>query len=176
MYNATNFNLFSSSDVNNLTICGVKVASLVCPSDVQNDSIPIPGVPLFLGRHARLELQPDSLGQSYSPYLSSSSLIPGNWPAGIHELWRQCGDIHLRVLEPDVDLDPVAYFNGVIYNDSSVKIAAITDGTSNTFMFGEHSKGDCFYKLDPGYAVSEIPGIGPLVRQSLCHALSPQHR
>ena len=44
--------------------------------------------------------------------------------------------------------------NGVIYNDSAVKIAAITDGTSNTFIFGEHSKGH-LYLLDPGYAVSD---------------------
>ena len=48
----------------------------------------------------------------------------------------------------------LGFFNGVIYNDSSVKIAAITDGTSNTFLFGEHSKG-LLYKLDPGYAVSD---------------------
>ena len=47
-----------------------------------------------------------------------------------------------------------AYFNGVIYNDSSVKISAITDGTSNTFLFGEHSKG-LLLKLDPGYAISD---------------------
>ena len=40
------------------------------------------------------------------------------------------------------------------YNDSSVKISGITDGTSNTFLFGEHSKG-LLYKLDPGYAVSD---------------------
>ena len=48
----------------------------------------------------------------------------------------------------------LTYFNGVIYNDSAVKIAGITDGTSNTFLFGEHSKGH-LYILDPGYAVSD---------------------
>jgi prepilin-type processing-associated H-X9-DG protein len=48
----------------------------------------------------------------------------------------------------------LGYFNGVIYNDSSVTIAAITDGTSNTFLFGEHSKG-LLFKLDPTYAVSD---------------------
>ena len=42
----------------------------------------------------------------------------------------------------------------MIYNDSSVRIAAITDGTSNTFIFGEQSKGHLFI-LDPGYAVSD---------------------
>src|SRR5439155_22142834 len=43
---------------------------------------------------------------------------------------------------------------GVIYNDSAVKIAFITDGTSNTFIFGEHSKGHLFL-VDPGYAISD---------------------
>ena len=42
----------------------------------------------------------------------------------------------------------------MIYNDSTVKIAAITDGTSNTFLFGEHSKG-LLFSLIPGYAVSD---------------------
>ena len=46
-------------------------------------------------------------------------------------------------------------FSGKVqHNDSSVKISGITDGTSNTFLFGEHSKG-LLYKLDPGYAVSD---------------------
>ena len=44
--------------------------------------------------------------------------------------------------------------NGAIYNDSKVTIAAITDGTSNTFMFGEHSKGTLL-QADPAYAVSD---------------------
>jgi prepilin-type processing-associated H-X9-DG protein len=48
----------------------------------------------------------------------------------------------------------LSQFNGVIYNDSAVRIAAITDGTSNTMIFGEHSKGHLFL-LDPGYAVSD---------------------
>ncbi len=48
----------------------------------------------------------------------------------------------------------LGFFNGVIYNDSTVKLANITDGTSNTFIFGEHSKGHLFI-LDPGYAISD---------------------
>ena len=48
----------------------------------------------------------------------------------------------------------LGFFNGLIYNDSSVRLAAVTDGTSNTFIFGEHSKGH-LYTLDPGYAVSD---------------------
>src|SRR5262249_33102914 len=41
MYSAVNFNL-CSSDIANLTICGVRVNSLICPSDTLNDSVLIP--------------------------------------------------------------------------------------------------------------------------------------
>jgi prepilin-type processing-associated H-X9-DG protein len=42
----------------------------------------------------------------------------------------------------------------VIFNDSAVSIAQVTDGTSNTLFFGEHSKGQLF-RLDPAYATSD---------------------
>jgi prepilin-type N-terminal cleavage/methylation domain-containing protein len=57
MYNAINFNL-TSADIANLTICGVQVNSLICPSDVQNQTILFPATGL-LRRHAGLELQRD---------------------------------------------------------------------------------------------------------------------
>ena len=44
--------------------------------------------------------------------------------------------------------------NGVIFNESSVPISAITDGTSNTFLFGEHAKTNQI-TFDPGFAVSD---------------------
>ena len=46
-------------------------------------------------------------------------------------------------------------FNGTIYNDSSVRIAMVTDGTSNTFMFAEHSKSMATLN-DPNYFVSDM--------------------
>lgn len=46
------------------------------------------------------------------------------------------------------------FFIGEIYNDSSVKYAAITDGTSNTFVFGARVKGHG-YILDSAHAVSD---------------------
>jgi hypothetical protein len=45
-------------------------------------------------------------------------------------------------------------YNGTIYNDSSVKIAIVTDGTSNTFMFAEHSHFLATLN-DPYYFVSD---------------------
>ena len=44
----------------NLTVCGVRVDSLICPSDLQNDTIPFPATrSSSSGVIARLELQPD---------------------------------------------------------------------------------------------------------------------
>ncbi len=42
----------------------------------------------------------------------------------------------------------------MIYNDSATKIAAITDGTSNTFLFGERAQA-LFARNDPAYQNSD---------------------
>jgi prepilin-type N-terminal cleavage/methylation domain-containing protein/prepilin-type processing-associated H-X9-DG protein len=142
MYNAVNFNL-SSSDFANVTICGVQVNSLICPSDVQNQSIAFPA----------------TQGSSGVTPGWSFNEIPANFPAisaytqAFTSYGANAGTFTFgfsNLMSPTV----LAQFNGTIYNDSSVKIAAITDGTSNTFIFGEHSKGHLFV-LDPGYAVSD---------------------
>ncbi len=65
MYNATNFNL-TSADHGNITIAGVRVNSLVCPSDLQNDTIPIPASARIRERRlAGLELERDTIGVDF---------------------------------------------------------------------------------------------------------------
>jgi len=148
MYSAINFNL-NSCDVSNLTICGVRVASLICPSDVQNDTIPMPAT----------QSSPPGVLPGWSLNLIPSGadavfpLPPGNWLQAFTSYGGNAGTFtfgYSNLMSTSI----LGYFNGVIYNDSSVKIAGITDGTSNTFLFGEHSKG-LLYMLDPGYAVSD---------------------
>jgi prepilin-type N-terminal cleavage/methylation domain-containing protein/prepilin-type processing-associated H-X9-DG protein len=140
MYNAVNFNL-TSSDPANITICGVQINSLVCPSDAQNQSVQISSL-YSLGT-------PTTPGWSFNEI----TLPPGNWMQAFTSYAGNAGTFTFGFsnLMPSTVL---AQFNGTIYNDSSVRIAAVTDGTSNTFIFGEHSKGELFL-LDPTYAISD---------------------
>jgi prepilin-type N-terminal cleavage/methylation domain-containing protein len=41
MYNAANFNL-NGGDIANLTLAGVRVSTLICPSDTNNESVALP--------------------------------------------------------------------------------------------------------------------------------------
>jgi prepilin-type processing-associated H-X9-DG protein/prepilin-type N-terminal cleavage/methylation domain-containing protein len=141
MYNAANFDL-CSSDPANLTISGVSVSSLICPSDNQNQTIPLPATRASGGG----TLPGWSFNEIYP-------LPPGNWTQAFTSYAGNAGTFTFgfsNLMPPTV----LTQFNGVIYNDGSVKIAQITDGTSNTFLFGEHSKAHLFV-LDPGYAVSD---------------------
>jgi prepilin-type N-terminal cleavage/methylation domain-containing protein/prepilin-type processing-associated H-X9-DG protein len=140
MYNAVNFNL-CSADPGNLTIAGVKLASLICPSDTKNETIALPATRASSG------ITP---GWSFNEIYP---LPPGTWMQAYTSYAGNAGTFtfgYTNLMTSSI----LSYFNGVIYNDSSVKIADITDGTSNTFIFGEHSKGQ-LYILDPAYAVSD---------------------
>ena len=143
VYNAINFNL-TSADIANYTICGIQMATLTCPSDVQNDPIAFPAS--------------QNSGGSVLPGWSFNE-IPTNFPLpanAIQTFTSYAGNAGTFTFGFS-NLMPAAVlnqFNGVIYNDSAVRIAMVTDGTSNTFIFGEHSKGHLF-TLDPRYAVSD---------------------
>ena len=140
MYNAANFNLHSG-DPANLTIGGVRVASLVCPSDTRNETMALPSSRSSSGV---------SPGWSFSIIYP---LPPGNWSQAFTSYAGNAGTFtfgYTKVMSTNV----LNQYNGVIYNDSAVGINQITDGTSNTMLFGEHSKNQLLL-LDPKYAVSD---------------------
>ena len=141
MYNATNFNL-TSSDQANITIAGVQVRSLICPSDPQNDSYTLPTT--------------SAVNTSITPGYSFNILYPlpvGTWKQAFTSYAGNAGTFTFgftNLMNPII----ASNHNGVIYNDSAVSIASITDGLSNTIAFGEHSRGILF-KVDPKYAISD---------------------
>ena len=139
MYNSVNFNL-NSGNFENLTICGVRLNILTCPSDSKNDSVALasntPNASFNTVANLGLALPPGTWTQSFSSYAGNA----GTWDYGYNTTYGTT---------------VFSEYNGTIYNDSTIRIAAVTDGTSNTFMFAEHSKTMATLN-DPYYFVSDM--------------------
>ena len=149
VFNAVNFSL-CSSDVANLTIASIQINTLICPSDFQNEPLVFPAT-----RSSAVTVTP---GWSFNeipsgPGTPYGTLIPGNFTQTFSSYAGNAGTFTFgasKLMDPSV----VAAHNGVIYNESAVGIGDIPDGTSGTFLFAEHCKGQLFL-LDPAYAVSD---------------------
>jgi prepilin-type N-terminal cleavage/methylation domain-containing protein/prepilin-type processing-associated H-X9-DG protein len=147
MYNAVNFNNNYGS-YTNVTIAGVRLSILTCPSDTNNtptllrtasSGSTVPG--WNFGANNSPDQPPDNtFPQAYSSYAGSMGTFPVSWQQSF--LTSATGPAEF------------AQINGVIFNDSSINISAITDGTSNTFLFGEHARTNLL-TYDPGFALSD---------------------
>jgi prepilin-type N-terminal cleavage/methylation domain-containing protein/prepilin-type processing-associated H-X9-DG protein len=125
VFNATNFSLNMFLAQNN-TIHGLGINSLWCPSDAtiaqatvlsNSDFFSVPAGQLAI-------MQYSSYGGNsglwdYLPYPQTYDCMQGGAPYA----------------------QMIGSMNGIFYMDSSIKISEITDGTSNTFMFGERARG-----------------------------------
>ncbi len=135
IYNSINFNL-SNYEPDNATIAGVSIASLHCPSDPWNPTVISFATPnsSFVEHVAAL---PKGITwmQQFTSYGGNQGTFPGTWQQSFGQA-------------------EFAQYNGVIYNDSAVRISGITDGTSNTFLFGERAQ-TLFARNDPSFQNSD---------------------
>jgi prepilin-type N-terminal cleavage/methylation domain-containing protein/prepilin-type processing-associated H-X9-DG protein len=134
LYNAVNFSL-CQANYDNLTVAGIQLSILQCPSD---QTMP---QPIVKGTGASWTFNPSPTTAIGNCYFSSYAGCAGmffnnNYQGGSNYAARQ------------------GQTNGVLYPDGIVNISQITDGTSNTFLIGEHAKG-YFQKFDPSYWISD---------------------
>jgi prepilin-type N-terminal cleavage/methylation domain-containing protein/prepilin-type processing-associated H-X9-DG protein len=144
IYNAVNFNNNYGS-YTNVTIAGVRLSVLTCPSDTANEptllrnaNSPNGTVPGWnFGVNNSPDQPPDSTFlQAYTSYAGSM----GTFPVMYQNSFNNAAEL--------------GQINGVIYNESAVRISSITDGTSNTLFFAEHARTNLM-TYDPGFALSD---------------------
>jgi prepilin-type N-terminal cleavage/methylation domain-containing protein/prepilin-type processing-associated H-X9-DG protein len=130
VYNAVNFSL-TQRNVDNITVAAIKLSILSCPSD-PNDPQPMSGT----APNSNFGFDSYPTNPIFNCYFSSYAGCQGTFHNNNYQ-----GTSNYPVRQ--------AQTNGVIFPDATINIASITDGTSNTFIFGEHVKG-----LLPIYSIS----------------------
>jgi prepilin-type N-terminal cleavage/methylation domain-containing protein/prepilin-type processing-associated H-X9-DG protein len=135
MYNAVNFNLtFRNSE--NYTVAGIGLSILVCPSD--------PAAPQYISTStpnasfkSNFDVVPTT--NTYLQYFTSYAGSQGTY----HSNYYQGTNTALQTQQ-----------NGAIIIDGNVSMASVSDGTSNTFLYGEKSH-SLFARFEPQYQNSD---------------------
>jgi prepilin-type N-terminal cleavage/methylation domain-containing protein/prepilin-type processing-associated H-X9-DG protein len=134
MYNATNF-MLTVFEPDNITIAGVAVNSLMCPSDPWEPKV----------------ISATTPNASFAENVRA--LPPGTWMQYFTSYGGNEGTFN-DAFQNSFGATEKAQLNGVIFGDSSVKIADITDGTSNTMLFGERAQ-SLFARFDTAFSNSD---------------------
>jgi prepilin-type processing-associated H-X9-DG protein len=142
IYNAVNFNLTSSNN-ENITISGIQLNALTCPSDSNLAPIVIATTTPMTSFNQIFPTPPGTWMQYFSSYAGCTGTFGSGGFITYYDTTMAAGCSSQKT-----------DYNGVIYNDSATKIAEITDGTSNTIMFGEHCHANLFI-YDATYGASD---------------------
>ncbi len=116
VYNAANFS-FQVLHPQNVTIAGVSISVLMCPSDYGLNSAPV-DASLWIA------VPSGAWRQCFSSYGCSTGTWALNLAKGNNQYHQRYGNM-----------------NGVIFNESAIGLAEITDGLSNTILFTEQAHG-----------------------------------
>jgi len=122
MYNAVNFQL-TYANPENFTVAGVQLSILVCPSDINN-------APQYITQANGFKSNYDNVPTTniYLQYFSSYSGNQGTFWSNYYIGAK--GGTQVQSQQ-----------NGSITIDGNVTLGSITDGTSNTFVYGEKAHG-----------------------------------
>jgi prepilin-type N-terminal cleavage/methylation domain-containing protein/prepilin-type processing-associated H-X9-DG protein len=142
IYNNVNFN-YNWRHPANITIAGVGLSVLWCPSDPDAAV----ATPVYTGDN--------------NHYFN---LPAGTWLQQFTSYGGNAGTWNLTVKTSDATYAArLASQFGTIFCQSSIRIADVTDGTSNTMQFGEHSHTVLRRTLEPPFSSADIyfqaPGI-----------------
>ena len=142
-YNAINFNM-TYANVENRTLAGVQMPALVCPSDINIT----PQLMTTGNGFTSTNWDGTSATSNYMAYFSSYSSSQGTFWSNYYIGAK--GGTQVQSQQ-----------NGSIIIDGNVTLAAITDGTSNTMMYGEKAHG-YFAVYDAKYANCDTVWISGL--------------
>jgi prepilin-type N-terminal cleavage/methylation domain-containing protein/prepilin-type processing-associated H-X9-DG protein len=126
LYNSINFNLsvaFHDNDTCSLTALAV----YLCPSDDGPSVVPV------------FEDPPDPANPgSYNGSHIVDTLSRGNY-VGMYGLGEVCSQSNAMDAPNNSGKGPLGTHAGIFYRNSSTRVAAVTDGLSNTILVGERS-------------------------------------
>jgi len=134
LYNAVNFNM-TYANIQNFTVAGIQLSILVCPSDTNTMPQYLSTATAQTAFSSNFDNVPSA--NTYLQYFTSYGGNQGTFWSNYYQ--GASGGTQVQSQQ-----------NGVITLDGTVTVAAVTDGTSNTFLYGEKAHG-LFARFDPTY-------------------------